>query len=162
MYKFLPDNEDGELGNGKSEQAYTGNESNEETSQLIQRSEVFDKPVVVSSQKISVLNKKLNIDDDEIDDEIIIPPGPEKHKERKKRKRHPTNVHIRVFNSNKKNDEYEYTVILKSIKKANYDLRFFSIGEDLMDKLNLVNVSLVNGQKNYYLEIIEGIISEKR
>ncbi len=150
MYRFLPDNEDEDLGEGNGEKTYTGNESNEETSRLIQKNEIFDKPANVSPQKLSVLNKKINIDDDENNDEVILPPGPEKHKQRQRRKRNPTNVHIRVYNSNKKNDEYEYTVILKSIKKANYDLRFFSIGEDLMDKFNLVNVSLINGGKNYY------------
>jgi len=162
MHKYLPDNEDGELGDGKGEKTYTGNESNEETSQLIQKSEILDKPANISPMKITVLNKKSTIDDDEDDDEVIIPSGPEKVKERKKRKRNPANVHIRIFNSNRINDEYEYTIVMKSGKKTKYDLRFFSIGEDLMDKLNLVKVSPIGGEKNYLSgNYLRGVSVEK-
>ncbi|MBL0306393.1 MAG: hypothetical protein IPQ25_10250 [Chitinophagaceae bacterium] len=37
MHKYLPDNEDGEVGDGSGQNTYTGNEGPEETSQLIQK-----------------------------------------------------------------------------------------------------------------------------
>jgi len=148
MYKYLPDNEDGETGDGSGQNAYTGNESFEETSQLIQKKEVFEKPSIVSPQKVSVLNKKTSLDDD--DDEVIVPPEPETPKTRKKRKRNPSNVHIRTYNSSQNGNKYEYTVIIKGAKTAKYDLRFFIVGEDLMDKLIIERVSKVGGQTLYH------------
>ncbi len=161
MYKYLPDNEDGETGDGSGEKIYTENESLKETSQLIQKTEAFEIPATVSPLKIAVINKRINIDDEE-DEIVITPPGPEKRRQKHSRKRNPSNVHIRVFNSSHKNEEYEYTVILKSNKKAKYDLKFFSMGEDLMEKLNLAKVSLINGQQHYFSgNYLRGVNLEK-
>jgi hypothetical protein len=161
MYKYLPDNEDGEIGEGLGQGAYTGNEGFDETSHMIQKKEAFEKPSIVSPQKISVLNKRIAIDDDD-DDVVIVPPGPEIKKTRKKRKRNPINIHIRTYNSSQIGNRYEYTVVIKGPKTAKYDLKFFVVGEDLMDKLVIGKVSKIHGKELYHSgNYLHGVELEK-
>lgn len=161
LYKYLPDNEDGDIGEGTGQKAYSGKEGLEETSQVIQKKEIYDTPITVAPFKIAVINKKNIIDDDE-EEEIITPIDPEKPKPRKKRKKNPENIHIRVFNSSHTDTDYKYSVIVKGNKKAKYDLRLFSVGEDLMEKLILSDVSQIDGQQHFYsANYIRGVWLEK-
>lgn len=161
MYKYLPDNEEGEQGNGAGQEDYSGKEGLEETAQLIQKKEIYELPASVSPFRIAVLNKKISLEEDD-DDEVINPSEPEKPQPKKRRKKNSANVHIRTYNSAHSDNEYEYNVVLRGTKKAKYDLRFYSVGEDLMERLMLSNVSEISGQKPYHSNnYIRGVSLEK-
>lgn len=147
MYRYLPDNEEGEPGDGYGEKDYSGNESAEESAQTIQKKEVFETPAIISPTRIAVINKREPGDDEP-------PPTPhektDKPRVKRRRKREEEKMHMRIYNSRKTKDGYEYTVILCSPKASRYDIRFYSIGEDLMDKLNLKEISLINGNRHHF------------
>ncbi|HRG88127.1 MAG TPA: hypothetical protein PLW44_03845 [Chitinophagales bacterium] len=147
MYKYLPDNEDGEAGNGKGQLDYSGQEGKEETSQQIQRSEVFAAPVTISPQKITVINRRIKGEDDVYP--IPHPHGP-KPRNKKPRKKNDADVKIRAFNSKVIGDEYEYTVILESSNNGKYNLNFYIVGDDFMDKLQLSRITKINNQDHAF------------
>lgn len=148
MHKYLPDNEDWDEGNGKGEEDYTGEQGVDESSQVIQKKEAFPIPVSISPYKVSIINRKV---------------GEQKASKTnegtggKKQKRVPKNndgeaIKTRVFisKSQKTKSEFEYSVIAQVNKTANYDIKFYSIGDDdLKEKLQLIKTSSINGQKHH-------------
>lgn len=150
MYKYLPDNDDSDVNGGLGKKNYTGKEGFEETSRTIQKTEVYEAPVSILPYKVSVINKKFVLDDEDDDNEEPPPPEGEKKRRKRKPKGKTENIHIRAFISNRSANEIEYTVVLCGMKKAKYDLKFYSVGEDLTEKLNISKVSLIDGQKAFH------------
>ncbi|HWD88635.1 MAG TPA: hypothetical protein VG367_10955 [Mucilaginibacter sp.] len=148
MYKYLPDNEDAEAEINNIGITYTGKEGIEETSQLIQKTEIFDVPVTITPQRITLINKEDQTEDDE---EPIHQTEPEKTKPRKRLLRKTADLHIRAYVIKEKNNEFEYEVVLKPKRTGKYDLKFFSVGEDLTEKLNLTDISLINNQRHFHV-----------
>lgn len=150
MYKYLPDNDDNDLdGDGLGQKSYTGSEGIEETSQRLQKAEVYETPISVLPYKVSVINKRHVLDDSEDDEEPTLPEGGKKRRKRKPKSKNES-IHIRAFISNHHENKFEYTILLQGPKKAKYDLKFYSVGEDLTEKLKISNVSLIEGQKVFH------------
>lgn len=148
LHKYLPDNDDGDTGEGGGQKNYTGNEGSEETSRVLQKKEIYEIPVAISPYKVSVINKKYTTDDID-DDEPNLPEG-EKKKSKRIPKTKSAGIHIRAFVSGRGEDTFTYSVILRGTKKAKYDLKFYSVGEDLSEKLKVLSVSPIDGHKVFH------------
>lgn len=148
LNKYLPFN-DGTLSGGReSGIEYTEKESSEESSQLIQKEEVFASEAEVKPYSVSVLNEKVT---------GMGGDGKIKRKGAKKRKNKgpapgggegnakaisSDDLSSRTFVTNSKNGEITYKVILESTGKVSCHLNFKAVGDEGYEEIT------ISGAKN--------------
>ena len=132
----------GENGNGGE---YTGNESQNESSREIGKSEEFEKDVLVSPYKVAVINEKTK----GVGGDGIILGGKKKRKKKKKRGGGgegnqdallKSGITTRMFLQKKEQDALLYKVLIKSSITGKCSLKFLAIGETTTDKIKILSV----------------------
>lgn len=154
LHKYLPFDQDGVIpgsnGNGGD---YTGNESENESSKEIGKSEEFDKDILVSPYKVAVINTPV---EGVGGDGVIL--GKTKKKRTKKKKKgggeegdNDALLHLslsaRIFLQNQSNDELLYRVIINSSVEGNCSLKLFAIGDEGTGKVKILSANDDNGNK---------------
>lgn len=167
LYKYLPFDEGDESGGGKGQSVYTGEESEEETSQLIGESQIFAISSSIDPYNVTILNRKeLGF----MGGSTAVRSGSKKLKRKKKAPRggegthkalDPDEVSIRIFNISKNygNQEFKLKILGKVNKRC--DLKFKASGEDGSEKVKIIGISDSRGLnykftnnviKGFYLE----------
>lgn len=161
LYKYLPydDGAENEVSEGIAQ--YTGQESETESSKLIQKKEVFQEPVAINPFKVSIINKP----DTGTGTEGSgggngrggggggTGGGGGARKSFKK-----DQVTSRSFIINKTGNSFEYKVILKSTIKDKCNLKLIAVGEEGSEKIKITDVTdSEGGTYHFNMNNIHGV-----
>lgn len=140
LYKYLPFDDGQEMGDGKGKKDYTGHETTNETSKLIQKKENHESDIKISPYKVSVINKP---------EETGIGGGLRGTSKSKKGKNGKgiggdseikkaltnKNIEITPFVIKKITSGYEYMIKIKSDSDRRCRLSIYAIGDEGSDKI---------------------------
>ncbi len=168
LQKYLPSDDGADSGDGKGESEYVGEESNVESSRIIDKKLIFKSTTKIDPYKVAVLNKK---------DTGFGGPGKTIRRGTKKLKKHsknsgggdgkikalsPEDINTRVFCISKHDEIKEYVVKVKSKVDGKCNLKLLAIGEEGTEKKKVTEVFDPRGY-NYKLNnnLIKGVYLEK-
>lgn len=152
LYKYLPFNEK-TAGEGKNGMEYTGNKADEESSQLIQKEELFVSESEVKPYSVSVMNENVT---------GMGGSGKIKRKGDKRRKKQgpapgegkgkakaisSDNLISRTFVTNSSNDEVTYRVIIDSTESITCNLNFKAVGDEGYEDIVISHAKDPSGKK---------------
>lgn len=155
LHKYLPYDDGNESGVGEGVSQYTGEESETETSKLIQRKETVNSPVIISPFKVAVVN---------------IPDAGRENEGRgsgsrgagggknggsgggggKKKSFRKDEVSSRAFLIKKTDEALDYLVIIKSAIEERCNLRLSAVGEEGLEKVNIIGVTDSDGSIHHF------------
>ncbi len=154
LYKYLPYDDGEETGNGARGSKYTGEESEEESSKMIQKREVFNEPSVIQPYKVTVINSP---DTGNGDGAGSGSSGGGKGGSSgsggqggKRRSFKREEVETRSFLLNKKDHLLEYAVLIKSKIKAKCNLKLTAVGEEGSEKIKITKVIDSSGHTPHF------------
>lgn len=152
LYKYLPYDEDIDNNSYKREtenETVSEKESLNETFNLIQKQEIFNKSIEILPTELNVLNPSIN----KRQAQITLRRNKETKSKNKKRDKSEETINglmYKIFLINQKGTKLTYRLFLKSTTTVKYNISLKAIGEDVEEPINIVEAKDDENSKILY------------